>query len=411
MSIRMPMISRFKTQLDQMSLQYERAATLQVQVSTGKKIQRSSDDPRLATQIQSVQDYLDRLSGYQNNIILAQNRLSASSAALQQATNIGVKVKQLLVEAQNQTLNNDDRAAIAIELNGLLESMFAIANTQDGNGEYLFNGVSSGPAYLKNGSEYVYQGTYDGNFIAIDDNTRVQYNQSGFSIFGDIKSGTGLFSVSANSNNTGSGQLASVNTANAGVVNDPYTITMVTNSSGKLAYQIVDDATGLFVVPILPADAPEYISGNPISFNGINTQLSGEPALGDSFSVTPSTTQNVFKTIQNVINALNMPISTPQTRAAVNQIMTEQASSFNNAFEHLIDATTKTGFTAQQVDIQMEYSKDIILQQKTYLSSISDIDLPATISTLSLQLTSLEMTQQTYTKLQEFFTHLVNQQF
>ncbi len=411
MSMRLPTISQFKTQVAQISGQYSRASTLQMQISTGKKIQQSSDDPRLASQIQSVQDYLDRLNGYENNTILAQNRLAMSGSVLQQVNNLSIKAQELLVQAQNGTLNNSDRSAIALELSGILDSMVALANSQDGNGEYLFNGVAGGPAYVKNGNEFEYQGTYEGNVIAIGEKTQVPYNQSGFSVFGDIQSGTGLFSVAGNSNNAGTGLLASVTALNTSTINkDHYTLSMVTNAAGKLAYQVVDDTTGLMVIPVAPADAPEYISGSTLTFNGISTQLSGAPEVGDSFTIAPSKTQSVFKTLQNVIGALNTPVTSSQSRAAVNQVLIQESASFNGAFNHLVDESTRCGMRAQHIDNQMNLNKDNILQQKIYLSSLSDVDLPEAISNLSLQLTSLEMSQQSYTKLQELFNHLMSQQ-
>jgi flagellar hook-associated protein 3 FlgL len=240
---------------------------------------------------------------------------------------------------------------------------------------------------------------------------QVQYNQSGFSVFGDIQSGTGLFSVAANSTNAGTGLLASVTVLNSSAIKDHYTLSMITNAAGKLAYQVVDDTTGLMVIPAAPADAPEYIPGSTLTFNGVSTQLTGAPEEGDTFTIAPSTTQSVFKTLQNVIDALNTPMTSPQTRAAVNQILLEQTASFNGAFNHLVDESTKFGMRAQHIDNQMNLNNDNILQQKIYLSSLSDVDLPEAISNLSLQLTSLEMSQQSYSKLQELFTHLMSQQF
>lgn len=409
MSVRLPTISQYKTQMAQISSQYSHAATLQVQVASGKKILQSSDDPRLAAQIQSGQDYLDRLNSYDNNLVLAQNRLALSSSVLQQATNLGIKAQTLLTQAQNASLNDSDRGAIAIELNSILESMVGLANTQDGNGEYLFNGVASGQAYVKNGTAYQYLGSYEGNNIPIGEHTLVQYNQSGYSIFGDIKSGNGQFSVAANANNTGSGILASVNCGNLKVSQDDYTISLLTNTAGQLAYQVQNNTTGQVVIPVAPADAPAYIEGSLIAFDGITTQISGSPAVGDSFTITPAQTQNIFQTLQNAINALNTPASSPQTRAAVGQVMIEQIASFNVAFNHLVDETARSGLRAQQVDMQLNFNKDMILQQKTYLSAISDVDLPETISQLSLQLTSLEMSQQSYAKLQEMFSHLLSE--
>lgn len=411
MTMRIPTLSQFNAQSSLVSNQFGRLATLQVQVSSGKKLQQSSDDPRLASQIKAVQDSLDRLTSYDNNLVLAQNRVTLSSSVLQQASTLAIKAQGLMTQAQNPTLSNTDRSAIALELSSILDNMVGIANTQDGNGNYLFNGNATGPAYVKNGSGYQYNGTYEGNVITIGDNAQLQYSQSGFAIFGDIKSGTGGFSVAADALNTGTGYVAPVTTSSSGVISNHYTLTMVTNTAGKLGYQVFDDTTGQMVIPIAPADAPEYILGSVISFNGLTTKLEGEPLVGDQFTIAPSTTQNIFSTLQNAIHALNTPITTPQSRAAVNQIMLEQSSSFDGAFNHLVDELTQSGLRAQQIDMHMNFNKESIIQQKTFLSALEDIDLPEAISKLSLQLTMLEMSQQTYSKLQEMFKQLMSQPF
>jgi flagellar hook-associated protein 3 FlgL len=411
MSVRMPVLTQFKTQLDEMSRQYDRASNLQIKVASGKKLQSSSDDPLLASKIQSVQEYVDRLSAYDSNSILAKNRISLACSVMQRSNELCIKAQELVVQAQNSSLNDSDRATIALSLTSILDSMSSIANTQDADGSYIFNGFANGPAFAQVAGQYQYQGTYEGASIAIADKVHVLYNESGAAIFGNIPSGSGQFSVSASANNSGSGILESVTSSNANIVRDDYNVTMLTNQAGQLAYQVTDVTTGQVLIPVAPADAPAYVAGNAVIFNGLSIQLNGEPKVGDQFMVTPSKPQSVFQTLQNVIAALKTPLISSATSAQVHQQLIEQSSSLKGALNHLVDQTTRFGERAKQIDLQININADTTLQQRSYLSALADVDLPEVISSLSLQLTSLEMSQQSYSKIHEFFSQLMSRQF
>lgn len=417
MSMRLPTISQFKTQVDQMSKQYERVATLQLQVATGKKIQQSSDDPTIASHVKSVEDYIDKLKSYEINTTLAKNRLTTSSSILQESVDLTTKAKGLMVRAQNGTMSDEDRANIARELSDVLGKMANLANTQDGNGEYIFNGFQANkPAYAQTNGVYQYQGSYDGNYISISDQRQVQYSDSGFSIFGNIKSGTGVFSVSADSvNNTGGGVLQPVSVVNSSnFIHDDYTLTMVTNSAGQLAYQVIGASSGQVIPapPLLsPDDAPEYVDGATITFNGITTQLDGAPNSGDTFAINQSASQSIFQTLQNVIDALNTPSTSVKAKADMKQVLSEETAALNGALNHLIDKEMNVAERLKAVDDQIKQNTNKSVEQQIILSSFADVDMTQAISNLTQQLTALEMSQQSYTKLQEIFSQLMREQF
>lgn len=414
MTLRLPTISQFKSQMDTMSRQYDTVSKLQIQVSTGKKIQQSSDDPLLASRIQSVDDYMERLDSYDINTSLAKNRLELSSNAIEKSSNLCSKASQLILQAQSGTMNDDDREAIALQLTGILHSLMAAANTKDTDGEYIFSGFQTDTqAYLETGGTFQYQGSFDGYSIAISDQTQLLYGQSGFDVFGNIKSGNGSFSVASDTvNNTGTGVLLPVTLSGTPTMDD-YTLTMVTNSSGQLAYQVVGATSGQ-VIPALPLlipdDAPQYVAGTSITFNGLTTTLSGDPAVGDTFTIQQSTPQSVFQTLQNAINALNTPTTSLKDTADRNQILFEQASSLEEAFDHLVDQAADLGTRSNILTQQTDFNQERKLEQQIILTSLSDVDLVQAVSNLSLQLTSLEMTQQSYSKIQELFSELMRKQ-
>lgn len=395
-----------------MSQQYHQVSTLQTQVSTGKKLQKSSDDPTLGSRIKSVEDYITRLDSYATNTALANGRLSLLDKTLQQEIDLTIKAKELVLNAQNGTLNDKNRGDIATQLSGVLASMLNLANSQDGNGDYLFNGFqASKPPYIQTSTGFKYQGSYDGNSIAISDQTQVQHSDSGFAIFGDIRTGNGSFSVASDSANTGTGVLQPVTILDGnGVVEDDYTLTVVTNGSGQLAYEIIGLNSGQ-VIPAppltLPADAPEYKPGGEITFNGIATRLNGEPAVGDTFTIKQSHSQNIFQTLQNIIDTLKTPHTSLKSQADMTQVLLEQSSTLSGSLNHLVNQLTSVGDRKKMVEDQIKLNKDRSLDQQVILGSLSEVDMAEAISGLTQQLTALNMSQQSYTKVQEIFSQLM----
>lgn len=413
MTMRLPSISQFKTQLTHMSQQYHQVSTLQSQVSTGKKIQKSSEDPTLASRIKSVEDYIHRLDSYAANTAVADNRLSLLNITLQQEVDLTIKAKELVLHAQNGTLSDKNREDIAIQLSGILSTMLQHANSQDGNGDYLFNGFQAGKSpFIQTPQGIKYQGSYEGNSIAISDNIHVQHSDSGFAVFGDIKTGNGSFSVASDSaNNTGAGVLHPVSILDPNnAVDDDYTLTVVTNSSGKLAYEIIGLTSGQVIpAPPLtsPADAPEYMPGVAITFNGITTQLSGEPAAGDKFTIKQSHSQNMFQTLQNIIDTLKTPHTSLKAQADMTQVLLEEASTLAGSLDHLVNQLATVGDRKRLVEDHIKLNKDKSLDQQVILGSLSEVDMAEAISGLTQQLTALNMSQQSYTKIQEVFSQLL----
>ncbi|MDH5735185.1 MAG: flagellar hook-associated protein FlgL, partial [Gammaproteobacteria bacterium] len=72
----------------------------------------------------------------------------------------------------------------------------------------------------------------------------------------------------------------------------------------QFEYSVINNTTG---VTVLANQA--YSDGGIIAFNGIQVEISGEPADGDVFTVEASRHQDMFNTLNQLINSLEAPIS------------------------------------------------------------------------------------------------------
>ncbi|MBB3110495.1 flagellar hook-associated protein 3 FlgL [Paenibacillus phyllosphaerae] len=76
---------------------------------------------------------------YEKNVSSATSLLEYTDATMDEATTVLQRVRELMVEGSSDTLNQDSRDAISIELKQLHSQLVEIGNSQF-NGKFMFNG-------------------------------------------------------------------------------------------------------------------------------------------------------------------------------------------------------------------------------------------------------------------------------
>lgn len=415
--MRVPTYIQFKTQLDSMSRQSEEINTLSEKINSNKKLINSSDNPILAQQIKSTQDYINQISAYEHNTATAQNRTSVIEGSIQHSLDGLGRIKELIKSAQSDTASATDRANIVKELRGLLNNLSSYANTKDALGEYIFSGTSSTtvPFGTMNGT-YQYFGSKESSMISISPTINQIYSESGQAVFGDIRLGNGDFVVNEGSTpNTGTAETSTgAITDRSNYVEDTYTLTFVTNGAGNLAYQVVGANAGQ-VIPTppatTPADAPDYQSDDAITFNGLTIAISGAPNVNDEFVISPSPKQNVLETINQLINTISMPIANEVDKSKYHQQLSQLSASVDRANEHLTNYLSDIGYRASTIDTEITSNETIIQNQTLILGNLSDADLTQLIPEYKQKMLNLDLTSQSYTQLQALFTQILKSSF
>mgnify|MGYP000848939146 FL=1 len=118
-------------------------AKVQQQLATGNRILDHADDPVGSARLLGLNEELGRYNQYQRNIDLASGRLNVEDSTLGDAGDLLQRARELTLQANNDTLNTEDRGFIATEIRQLHSQMLNLANTRDGDGEYLFAGFKS----------------------------------------------------------------------------------------------------------------------------------------------------------------------------------------------------------------------------------------------------------------------------
>jgi flagellar hook-associated protein 3 FlgL len=211
-------------------------------------------------------------------------------------------------------------------------------------------------------------------------------SDSGADVFMRVKNGNGAFVTQPAVANTGTGIISVGNVVNTALLTGhDYSITFTSATT----YDVTDTTTA---TPVSSGNA--YVSGQAISFDGMQFEIKGAPAIGDTFTVTPSVNENIFKTVSDLIGALNTPVA----GANLSNSLLHSVNQLDNALNNVLNTRVTLGLRLNEVDALDAAGEDLGLQFKKTLSELQDTDYNKAISDLSQQQMSLQAAQQSFVK-------------
>lgn len=117
--------------------------TLEEQYSSGKKIQRPSDDPIIAVRALKLRTNLSEINQYyEKNIPDAQSWMDVTESALKSVNEILSQVNTYCVQGSTDTLTAEDRSSIAKNLEQMKKQIIQEGNTNYA-GRYVFTGYKT----------------------------------------------------------------------------------------------------------------------------------------------------------------------------------------------------------------------------------------------------------------------------
>lgn len=162
-----------------------RLATYQEQLSSGKRINRVSDDPGSARSALRYRAESLQTSKYIDNINKGESFINASDSALGQMSDVLDQAKTLAVQGANGTQDLASRNALAQSVDSLLTRLVDLANTVH-DGRYIFAGTATFTQPFErsaDGQSIVYQGNLDAFEVQVGPGSQVAVNQDGNTLF------------------------------------------------------------------------------------------------------------------------------------------------------------------------------------------------------------------------------------
>jgi len=380
--------------LSAMMTQQSSLAKLQNQMALGLRVTTPADDPIAFVHIQELQRSQSESEQFAKNSTLAKNRLSLEEQAFVDTSNVMTRVRELVVQAGNTgTLSDADRASIATELAQRLDELQAIANRQDGNGEYLFSGYSTRTQPFSGGSgtPISYVADQGARQLQISTTQRIADSHNGHQVFVNIPEGNGTFSTGVNMGNTGSGAIDVGSVVDrASWVADDYAIRF----TSPTAYEITDGA-----MPANVVQAGTYTAGSAITFNGVSVTVRGAPAAGDTFTVNRSRNESVFDTIGEVVDLLREPAGNATANAKLTSTLSGSLQQLDQATDHFLGVRAQVGTRLAALDSADASREAMDIDTASALSDLRDLDYAQALTKMNQQLVGLQAAQLSYSKI------------
>lgn len=364
----------------------------QRQIASGRRILKPSDDPIASARSIELRESVGRLEQFDRNAGIATNRLAQQESALTSVNDVLQRVRELALQANNGTQSNESRGQIAVEMRQLLDNLVQLANQRDGNGRYMFAGnLDDVVPVTRSATGFQYNGDQGQRLIQVGQSRQVADGDPGSDVFFRIRDGNGQFALAADAANAGTGVLG------AGSVTDPtawipdqYTVTFVAADS----YEVRDSGGALVA-------AGGWMDGDNIRFNGIEFVLTGAPVAGDSFDVSPSRYQDVFTSVERLVQAVELPVVDSESRAALNNEVNAGLLNLDQAIGNIVDMRTRVGSRLSVIEKQVDTNGAFSLILEETLAGIEDLDYAEALSRLSLEATTLEAAQQSFVRTQQ----------
>ncbi|MBY0398670.1 flagellar hook-associated protein FlgL [Myxococcota bacterium] len=190
MRVTQSMMSRMS--MDQLQLQKNRLARTQEQASTGRRLNRPSDDPVDYRSTLRLKDSLSQTGRYLRSIDLSRTRIRATEEAIADSTEIVATAKTKALQARNTANGPTARAAIRVEVEQLFDQLLDASNTRAAGGGYVFSGVASDTAAFAQTGSFTagsppptvsFEGDDSAVSVEIDEGVMIEVTRSGAQVF------------------------------------------------------------------------------------------------------------------------------------------------------------------------------------------------------------------------------------
>lgn len=391
--MRITTASTYDTSIANLQQRQQDLSEAQMRLSSGKRVLRASDDPTAAARAERALSSVEKTGATQRALQASRAAMTQAESALGDAVGLLQASREGMVAAGNATYTAAERQGLAVQLQQYRDQLLSIANRQDGDGRHLFSGQGA------DGAPFVDQAPPTGPvvFTGVAGALRASATEAlpltmdGAYAWMSAPTGNGVFVTEA---------VTSTGTAwiDAGAVVDPGALQdlrydIVFDAAGtNYSIQQLDPDTGAILAPATPPSP--YTSGQPIVIDGMSVTITGTPAGGDAFRITPSKTElSVFNVLDTAIAALKDPLA---TGSQVAQIVSTGLRDFDAVLGRVQSARSAAGDALNRIDLVEDRNAAAKLESQTDRSNAEDLDMVEAISEFQNKQSGYDAVLKTY---------------
>ncbi|MFH2135792.1 MAG: flagellar hook-associated protein FlgL [Pseudomonadota bacterium] len=370
-------------------------ARTQLQMTTGQRMLSPADDPAAAARAIELKQSDASNTQLASNRQAAMNTLSLEDGVLASITSLLQDVKIMSLDAGGSLQTASSLKGIATDLRGRMQELFGLSNSTDGLGNFLFSG-SQGKIqpFADTAAGATYQGDDVQRLIQAGPTRQISSADSGADIFMRIRNGNGSFATSVAAANTGSGTITQGQVLASPFNGNTYQVTFTSATT----FDIQNVTTG---TPVSTGNA--YVSGQAITFDGIQVEIKGAPANGDTFDIKPSVNQSVFETIKQFLATVDAPplAGDAAANAKFQQGLQQASAALDLAINNVMYSRATVGARLRELDSLQATGEELGVQYKQTLSKIQDTDYIQAATDMSKQQLALQASQQSFAKISQ----------
>lgn len=372
--------------------------TLQQQVSTGIAVSSASQNPAAYETATLGTDQISALSSDTTAQTNIQDQLGIVSDTYSSVSSLFDNVQSLLEQALNGTTSAANMQSLASQITAAGGQLLGLANTTGANGQYVFGGSRGAvqPFQTNPDGSVAYMGDGGQSQASIAPGVAVSSVANG-EVFMTGLAGNGFGTVAASSSNTGDATLVSQGVSN------PATASAFQSGSAPVTISFAQGASGLSYTATqngVAIGTGSVTSGMSLQVAGLDYQLDGTPASGDSFTISPSRPQSAFSLLQNIAATLSAASSNPAQAAQTNQQLNEDLSSLAQYQQAVVTASAQNGVTLQAVATAATSNTAQSTSLQNAVQAAIGVNVPSAITQLDDTLTSVQAAMKAFSDIQ-----------
>ncbi|MDG1580348.1 flagellar hook-associated protein FlgL [Pseudomonas sp. GOM6] len=425
--MRISSVQAFNNGVQGLQRNYSNVTRTQEQISTGNRILTPADDPVASVRLLQLEQQQNVLNQYADNLTAATNSLTQEESTLNAVNNILQRVRELAVQSGDGALSQADRQSMALELREREDELFALFNSRNARGEYLFAGHQgkTQPFVRDAAGNYSYVGDEGQRELQIASSLSLPINDNGKKLFENIINAGRLNSL----------QVAppaplpplppgSTLSASAPLVQDEVAFSAAppNNFPGAGIGIHFTSATDYIVydlaaTPVFPVAGPPFVDPNVLAsgqldddpdssdqlvFRGVSVQLDGVPLGTETFAVTLDPTQQkqgILSTIKNLRTALESTADTPAGNLAMRDAVAEVLTNLDHGMTAVDLVRGEIGARLNVIESTQTDNEEVSLVNKAVQADLRELDYAEALSRLSFQSIILEAAQQSFVKI------------